>query len=121
MPVRFPEMRVNLKEGLRVLASGGSPRPGGSRAVWPGLTEGVNWLDDNAPAPASEWIGATLRDAEEARLVQRVHDAWDAVLSECAAAGGAAASDDVHAAAPSWPTVGDAASAALERLEAADR
>jgi hypothetical protein len=122
MTVRFPEMRVNLEEGLRALVELGERQgdEAARRHRWPGLTEGINWLDDNAPEPAASSVGATLRDDEEARLVQRVHDAWNAVLSETADRGGPTAPDDVHIAASSWPNVTAAAADALQRLETAD-
>jgi hypothetical protein len=116
--LRFPNMRLNLKDALHTLVELDAAPVGGPR--WPGLTEGIAWLDDNAPEPASESIGATLEDAEEARLVQRVHDAWNAVLAETANDGGATAPDHVHLAAPSWPSVAAAAAEALRRIEAAD-
>ena len=119
MTVRYPEMRLNLKEGLRALVELGTPQ-GDEAARWPGLTEGINWLDDFAPEPAMRHVGWSLRDAEEARLVQRVHDAWNAVLRETADRGGPAASDHVHMTAPSWPRVVSAATEALRRLDAAD-
>lgn len=121
--VRYPDGRANLIEGLRAIVDLGpdAKHREDLEQRWPGLREGINWIDDNVPEPTAQNVGTTLRTLQEAELIQAVYDAWAAVLDETAGTGGRTSSDLAHVSASTWPILVSAASAARAVLKPVNR
>jgi hypothetical protein len=93
-------------------------------AVWPDLSDFEHVVfflydDTRLQQDARLEIGNFLNDEQEAQLLRTVMDAINNVLADTGDE--AIANDEVIIAHPKWPTVVDAARAALAQLESSDQ
>jgi len=114
--VKYPQFRLNVIEGLRILASRDAAEKWlAGEATYPSLTDGVHWLIDDTfwdVRPVADSVGILLLNTAEADAVAAAVDAVLSVVDSI----GPDAPDEVHVRHEMWAKAQDACSKALSVL-----